>query len=269
MKKQRGGTLLGLVIGALVGLGIALTVAVYVTKVPVPFMNKSPARNAENDAAEAQRNKDWNPNAPLAGKNPAKAAAPSVSGELTLPAETEPPPAITVPDPVQAPEETAKKPERPPKPPKTATATATPPAPAPAAPHAQAPSAPPAPARASATPAAPAPAAVVAKPVRPPSADPLGDLAKSRSEGAGPSSGADPFNYFIQAGAFRTPEDAEQQRARLLLLGMQAKVTEREQAGRTVYRVRLGPFDKKDDADRVKDRLDNNSIETALVRVQR
>ena len=59
------------------------------------------------------------------------------------------------------------------------------------------------------------------------------------------------------------------QRARLLLLGMQAKVTEREQAGRTVYRVRVGPFDKKDDADRIKDRLDNNSIETALVRVQR
>jgi cell division protein FtsN len=83
------------------------------------------------------------------------------------------------------------------------------------------------------------------------------------------SSGADPFNYFIQAGAYRTPEDAEQQRARLLLLGMQARVTEREQAGRTVYRVRLGPFDKKDDADKVKDRLDNNSIETALVRVQR
>ena len=89
-------------------------------------------------------------------------------------------------------------------------------------------------------------------------------------EAPSPSSGAaDPFSYFIQAAAFRTPEDAEQQRARLLLLGMQAKVTEREQSGRTVYRVRLGPFDKKEDADKAKERLDNNSIETALVRVQR
>jgi len=260
MKKQRGGTLLGLVIGALVGLGIALTVAVYVTKVPVPFMNKAPVRNPENDAAEAQRNKDWNPNAPLAGKNPAKPAAPSVSGELTGPAEAEAPPALTVPDPVQSPEptETAKKPERAPKPPKTATA----PAPSPAAP-----SAPPAPVHASAVPTAPP--AVAPKPApRSPSADPLGDLARSRAE-SGASGGSDPFNYFIQAGAFRTPEDAEQQRARLLLLGMQAKVTEREQAGRTVYRVRLGPFASKDEADRVKDRLDNNSVETALVRVQR
>ncbi|MEO7161096.1 MAG: SPOR domain-containing protein [Polaromonas sp.] len=263
MKKQRGGTLLGLVIGALIGLGIALAVAVYVTKVPVPFMNKSASRNPDSDAAENKRNKDWNPNAPLAGKNPAK-AAPSASGELSLPAETEAAPTITVPDPVVvAPE--ARKPEPVVKPPKTA-ATASPPA-AVTTP-AQKPA--PAPAPAPAPTPAPAPAPVaVAKPAKPATADPLGDLAKSRSGKPAPSSGSDPFNYFIQAGAFRTPEDAEQQRARLLLLGMQARVTEREQAGRTVYRVRVGPFDNKDDADKVKDRLDNNSIETALVRVQR
>ena len=45
--------------------------------------------------------------------------------------------------------------------------------------------------------------------------------------------GVDPFSYFIQAGAFRTPEDAEQQRARLVLLGVQAKVSEREPKVRT------------------------------------
>ena len=247
IKKQRGGTLLGLVIGALVGLGIALTVAVYVTKVPVPFMNKGPSNTPDSDAAEARKNRDWNPNAPLAGKNPAR-ATPSASGELSLPAE--PPTASSVPDPELAPEE-PKKPERVVKPPKAATAPAASTAPAVAT-------------------TAPVPAAV-AKPARPaPSTDPLGDLAKARSESPTFSSGAsDPFNYFIQAGAYRTPEDAEQQRARLLLLGMQAKVTEREQAGRTVYRVRVGPFDKKDDADKIKDKLDNSSIETALVRVQR
>jgi hypothetical protein len=60
--------------------------------------------------------------------------------------------------------------------------------------------------------------------------------------------------YFVQAGAFRTTDDAEAQRAKLSLMGVEAKVTEREQAGRTVYRVRAGPFNKKDDADRLKDR---------------
>jgi cell division protein FtsN len=209
MNKQRGGTLLGLIIGALIGLGAALAVAVYITKVPVPFMNKSQARNPDSDAAEAKKNKDWNPNAPLAGKNQPK--PPPAAVEV---------PGVAVPDP---------------------SAGAVPKA------------------------AASAPAKVA----KPAPADPLGDLAKAKVEGLSSGPGADPFSYFIQAGAFRTPEDAEQQRAKLLLLGMQAKVTEREQAGRTVYRVRLGPFDKKEDADKAKERLDNNSIETALVRVQR
>ena len=235
MNKQRGGTLLGLIIGALLGLGIALAVAVYVTKVPVPFMNKGLPRGTDSDAAEARKNRDWNPNAPLAGKNPAR-SAPVAPAEIAPAPEPEPPAASTVPDPANpsglpaALEKTAKSPKAP----------------------------------------APASAAVVAKPARPAApADPLGDLARARSEAPSLSSTSDPFSYFIQAGAYRTPEDAEQQRARLLLLGMQARVTEREQAGRTVYRVRVGPFDKKDDADKVKDRLDNNSVETALVRVQR
>jgi cell division protein FtsN len=98
-----------------------------------------------------------------------------------------------------------------------------------------------------------------------PAADPLGDLAKSKSAGAT----ADPFSYFVQAGAFRTPEDAEAQRAKLTLIGVEAKVTEREQSGRTVFRVRAGPFDTKDAADRVKERIDSGGMEAALVRVQR
>jgi cell division protein FtsN len=36
-----------------------------------------------------------------------------------------------------------------------------------------------------------------------------------------------------------------------------------------VYRVRVGPFDNKDLADRVKERLDGSGMESAMVRVQR
>jgi cell division protein FtsN len=46
-------------------------------------------------------------------------------------------------------------------------------------------------------------------------------------------------------------------------------VSEREQSGRTVYRVRVGPFDKRDEAERTKEKLDASGLETALVRVQR
>jgi cell division protein FtsN len=52
-------------------------------------------------------------------------------------------------------------------------------------------------------------------------------------------------------------------------MGIDARVTEREQSGRTVYRVRVGPFDRKEDADGMRVRLEANALEAALVRVQR
>ena len=209
MNTQKGGTLLGLIIGALVGLGAALAVAVYITKVPVPFMNKGQSRSPDHDAAEARKNRDWNPNAPMYCKNPAKPSA-AASG-----------PVLDV------------------TPPKIAASS-------------------------------PAPSATTAAKAAPASADPIGDLAKARlATPPAATSGVDPFNYFVQVGAFRTPEDAEQQRAKISLMGLEAKVTEREQSGRTVFRVRLGPFDRKDDAEKAKERLDGSGVETALVRVQR
>jgi cell division protein FtsN len=75
--------------------------------------------------------------------------------------------------------------------------------------------------------------------------------------------------YFVQAGAFKAPEEAESQRAKLAMLGLDAKVTEREQAGRTMYRVRVGPYALKADADAVQGRLGGQGFEAALVRVQR
>jgi len=79
----------------------------------------------------------------------------------------------------------------------------------------------------------------------------------------------DPFLYFVQAGAFRSPGDAEAQRARLAMLGMDAKVTEREQAGQPIYRVRMGPFEQKSAADEMVASLSGRGFEAALVRVQR
>ena len=76
-KQQRGGTVVGFILGVIVGLGGALAVAVYVTKVPVPFLNKNGTRAPDQDAAEAKRNKNWDPNAPLYGKNPARPVTPA------------------------------------------------------------------------------------------------------------------------------------------------------------------------------------------------
>ncbi|MET0382773.1 MAG: SPOR domain-containing protein, partial [Burkholderiaceae bacterium] len=79
----------------------------------------------------------------------------------------------------------------------------------------------------------------------------------------------DPFVYFVQVGAYSKAEDAEQQRARLALAGFRAAVSDREQNGRTVHRVRLGPFDSKDAADEQIVRARTIDSEATLVRIER
>ena len=195
MSGQRGGFLVGLVVGLLIGLAASLAVALYVTKVPVPFINKVPQRTAEQDAAEAERNKNWDPNAALGNKAPAKPAATGGA----------PPPVLP----------------------------------------------PPAPSPAPVTAATPPPAASVASAPRP---------AKL---------GAGGLIFFAQAGAFTRADDAEAQRAKLALLGLDAKITEREQAGRTVYRVRIGPFEARAQADAALEKLQAAGVDSTLVRVER
>lgn len=212
-RKHLGGTLTGFIVGLLVGLAAALSVAIYVTRVPVPFVDRGVSRKPAQDALEAERNKGWNPNAALAGKEAAgSAAAPGEQEGGT----------IVVPP---------------------ADGKALPP-----------------------------PTASEARPAS--SADPLGDLVQSRlgqnaPVPAAPAPGADPFVYFVQAGAFRTPEDAEAQRAKLAMLGMAAEISEREQSGRTVFRVRVGPFSQKALADLTREQLEVHGVEAALVRTQR
>lgn len=207
-KQQTGGTIVGFIVGVIVGLGAALAVAVYVTKVPVPFLNKGNGRGVDMDAAETQKNKNWDPNSPLYGKNPARPAAPpAVAASAPTPAAVASAP---------APKPAASKPE--------------------------------------------------AKAETKPGADPLGDLAVAKAAAKG---NLDPFDYFVQAGAFRTQADADAQRAKLAMLGWEARVSEREQNGRAVFRVRVGPFTKRDDAEQLKEKLDGAGLESALVRVQR
>jgi cell division protein FtsN len=239
-KRQSGNIVIGLIVGLVLGLGVALGIAVYVTKVPIPFMSKTQRGGPEQDEAEARKNRDWDPNAPLAGK---AGARPPVPPPAQPPATAQPGPPPSAPVPVVVPPGAQQQQQ-------------------------QRAARPPVPAEASAL---------------PPSSDPIGDLARARSganpggsagantntAAAAPSASTDPFMYFVQAGAFRAPEDAEAQRAKLSLMGVEARVTEREQAGRTVYRVRAGPFNKKEDADRLKERLDGGGLESALVRVQR
>ena len=232
IQNQRGGTLLGFVLGLVIGLTIALGVAMYVTKVPMPFSNKNQSRSADQDAVEAQKNKDWNPNGalqtkPVAPEAPADAAAATpgaTNAGAPNPAAGAPAPAVTA-DPLA---DLVKKQN---------------PNSAPAAPGPSA--------------SAPAPAASTPAPAATP--QPANKAAAAN----------DPFTYFVQAGAFKSATDADAQKAKLSMMGIEAKVSEREQAGRAIFRVRSGPFDDKDQAEKIKARLDANGMDAALVRVQR
>lgn len=195
--RQSGGFLTGMIVGLLIGLALALGVALYVTKVPVPFLDKVPQRTPEQDAAEQEKNKNWDPNAPLAGKNPARPVAPA--------------PSSSVPEPAPA--------------------------------------------------SARDPAAILA------------DRSAAAATNAANASGAlstrpgdEAFSYFVQTGAYASTDDAESQRGKLALLGYAARISEREQSGRTVHRVRLGPFEEKGEADLTKEKLMAAGFEAALVR---
>ena len=229
IQSQRGGTLLGFVLGLVIGLIIALGVAMYVTKVPMPFSNKNQSRSADQDAVEAEKNKDWNPN----GAIQSKPVTPEAPADATAANPAAASPGAPNPGAAAAPAVTAD--------PLADLAKKQNPNSAPAA----------------STPAAPAPAASTP----PPAATP-------QPANKAPATN-DPFTYFVQAGAFKSAADADAQKAKLSMMGIEAKVSEREQAGRAIFRVRSGPFDDKDQAEKIKARLDANGMDAALVRVQR
>lgn len=169
----------GFVLGLLTGLTLALVVAVYVSRVPVPFMDRGVSRNAEADKAEAERNKNWNPNVALS--------------------------------------------------------------------------------RGSGTPASQS------------GADPLGALLEpkvSASNAPNPAPAA-AERFAVQAGAFAAETDAQTQRARLVLLGIEAQVVAADQNGKTVYRVRSAPVDQRFQAEAIQDQLKAAGVESSLVRISR
>jgi cell division protein FtsN len=167
--------LVGILIGLLLGLGIALAVAIYLNKVPGPFLTKG--KGASPAPAEAIK--------PLPAPNGA-----------TQPARTDDKPRFDFYN-ILPGEEPGK-----PKPP-----------------------------------AAPRPAAV------------------------------DKETFYLQAGAFQSPAEADNMRARLALLGIEANVQSNATSERgTLHRVRIGPFERVEEVNRTRDTLKQNGIDTTLIK---
>jgi cell division protein FtsN len=81
--------------------------------------------------------------------------------------------------------------------------------------------------------------------------------------------GAPKDSYFLQAGSFQNPADADNLKARLALMGMEASVEPANLAEKGVwYRVRLGPFTRIDEINRLRQQLAQNGVEASLVRIK-
>lgn len=213
--KSGGSTLFGVLIGLIFGLAAAVAVALFVTKVPMPFVDKAsrdPAKTLLPSVRDAP-----DPNLGLYGKN--GAAGLSSTGP-----------------------------------------TVTPPTPLPGLPPAGSPPAPDSLGNliANLNKAEQAPT----KPVSPALAVP-GTEAPASKAAATPEAQT---TYYLQAGAFRSENDAEAVKARILLLGLSAQVQKAQINGATINRVRVGPFKGIDEMNRSRARLGEEKIESSVVR---
>lgn len=233
---ESGSTLYGALAGLLIGLIVAAAVAFYVTKAPVPFVDRASRQGDTGKLPDPRQAPD--PNAGLYGRDGAAGAPPTG-------------PTATAPAPLPGAGPGAAKPDETPSRlddlgaliatlPSTSKPQAAAPAPAAVASIQQ-------------TPTPISKPAATATPAPPP---------KAATAPAAAATGT----YFLQAGAFRGENDAESLRARILLLGLPVNVQKAEVNGKPINRVRVGPFARLDDMNRARGRLGENKIETAVVR---
>lgn len=236
---ESGSTLYGALAGLLIGLIVAAVVAFYVTKAPVPFVDRASRQGDTGKLPDPRQAPD--PNAGLYGRDGAAGVPPTG-------------PTATAPVPLPGAgtgAATAKPDETPSKLDDLGALIAT--LPSTSKPQA----------------ASPAPAQVAVAPNHAPTpiskASPGAAPAPSPKAATATASAAT-GTYYLQAGAFRGENDAESLRARIILLGLPVAVQKAEVNGKAINRVRVGPFARLDDMNRARGRLGENKIETAVVR---
>ncbi len=186
--RSGGGLLLGMFIGILLGLAIALGVTFYLNKTPLPFLGKSKPEAAKDGKAAATDPQKPIAGMPQGGAKGAERDKPKFDFYKILPGSEEP---VT---------------ER-----------------------------------------------------------ELKEAAKADKSQPEAAKGV----YFIQAGSFQNPADADNQKAKIAILGFESSVepTPLPDKG-TWYRVRMGPYTSLEDLNRVRRVLSQNGIDANLVKVK-
>ena len=75
--------------------------------------------------------------------------------------------------------------------------------------------------------------------------------------------------FFLQAGSFQNAPDADNLKARLALLGVEAAIetTALPDKG-TWHRVRIGPYTSVEELNRTRDTLKQNGVQTTLIKAR-
>ncbi|MER2541091.1 MAG: SPOR domain-containing protein [Azonexus sp.] len=202
-KKSGGGTLIGMFIGLVLGVGAAAGVVWYMNKSPLPFVDKSPPPRSEV-AAAATAAANGKPAQPLA--LPGKPGDPIPEKRFQfydiLPGKTD-----AVPDkegkPVIAKEESKKE-------------------------------------------------------------EPKKEEKKEEKKSEEPKESKQPL--FLQAGSFSTAQDADNQKAKLAFMGIEAVVQQVMVQDKTYYRVRVGPYTKIDELNKIRTELAKSGIDSSLAK---
>ena len=91
----------------------------------------------------------------------------------------------------------------------------------------------------------------------------------STDAGTRPSTTAtDDARYLLQAGAFAASGDAEAVKARIALLGLGARVESAQINGKTVYRVRMGPYGTASELSDAKRKLASGGLPAMAIRAK-
>jgi cell division protein FtsN len=76
------------------------------------------------------------------------------------------------------------------------------------------------------------------------------------------------FSFLLQAGSFRDPDDADELRGQLILLGLDVFLKETNVNGNTWHRVMVGPLDTNLALNRAQDKLAEAEIESIPLKIR-
>lgn len=85
---------------------------------------------------------------------------------------------------------------------------------------------------------------------------------------AAPPAAADTTRYLLQAGAFEASGQAEELKAKIALLGVGARVESARIGGRTVFRVRMGPYGSASELAEAKRKLEGGGLSALAIKVE-